>query len=89
METDAPKYGGHPEMVALSEALRLHIVIHDTAALGAGAAAAPSTPHYSLGDESSPARPPPPPRAPANARLIASAEGRAARRLRRIRRLAQ
>ena len=41
-------------MVALSEALRLHIVIHDTAALGAGAAAAPSTPHYSLGDESHP-----------------------------------
>ena len=55
METDAPKYGGHPEMVALSEALRLHIVIHDTAALGGiGAAAAPSTPHYSLGDESHP-----------------------------------
>ena len=54
MDTDAPKYGGHPEMVALSEALRLHIVIHDTAALGAGAAAAPSTPHYSLGDESHP-----------------------------------
>lgn len=40
------RYGGHPELVALSESLRVRIDIHDTAALGPVA----SVPTYRLGE---------------------------------------
>jgi len=38
------RYGGHPELVALSEALRVRVDIHDTAALVRG------VPTYRLGE---------------------------------------
>lgn len=46
------KYGGHPELVALSECLRVRIEIFDTATLQSGA-----TPCYRLGEELPPSCP--------------------------------
>ena len=43
---DLARYGGHPELVALSESLRVRVDIHDTSALGPVAA----VPTYRLGE---------------------------------------